>query len=1462
MTAKPKLFYNNRLRDAQEGNDGTEYAACSAAMADPDDAFKVRGSINLAADVSSLSSLIGCGIEFDDTENKYRITDASAVLSRLQSLDLIPAMAYARALCVVDSYMYVACTSSPSVIVKINLVDFSISDSIVLNYGENAANALANSGNDLYVACGTDPTIIVKINLSTFTRTAALTLSAGEQYSFSLAVYSGFLYAGCNTSPATIVKIRLSDFTRTAALALSAGENNSYAMVVYGSNLFVGCNTSPAIVVKVNLGTFTRTTARTLNAGENNIRALAVYGTDVYAACYVSPAIIVKVATVAMTRTAALTLNAGENNARALAVYGTNLYVACETADGIIVKMDPAAMTRTSALTLNAGEEDSVCLAVYGTDLYVGCDMTTAIIVKMDPAAMTRTSALTLNTGEVSAASIAASGTDLYIGCDTVPAVIVKIDLNTFTRTAALTLNAGESYARALAVYGAYLYAGCYTAPAVIVKIDLDTFTRTDALTLGAGENEATALAVYGSDLYVCCETTATQIVKVDLGTFTRTEAVTLAAGEDEARALVVSGTNLYVGCYTAPSIVVKIDLVAFTRTSARTLNAGEDNIRALAVYGTDLYAACYVSPAIIVKVATVAMTRTAALTLNAGENLATCLVVYGGDLFVGCYVFPGIIVKVNLALFTRSFALTLNSGEDNRMAIVESGDYLYTCDNATPAASIQKLDPVTSFTLFERLQTVDIGDSFSVRAGLTCASEADAAPMIYAADGHISPRGQGTVNTALLLRCHAPNYLEDGGFESGTLAQTYRTAGANWAINTANKLIGAYSVLCDFSTNDPLIWSVTKKLEAGKTYRLIFKADSLTAAISAGAITIAIRQAGSLTPPDSTMTGTQPVITTDANWVELEFTPAFSTNNWQLVITPNLLLKGTSTGVILDEFYLYDKKTLNSLWAAGHNLGGRGRILVTPRRFSGLRTTAHDAPAFARASIAYDSSGTQHLANILRYETGWDGKANGAALIEEATTNLLSEKQWGVETDDTEFAASVGCAITRVNTYAWEGSWSLKVEFTGGAATENAGTTSCVVNPSVNNTGSFWIYAPVACTARIEILEYTAADVYVGVTTSPDIVLPVGWSRHEITRLFGVTGEKARVRVRQATVPAAFTVYVDGWQIEEKAYATHSQSPAAARVEDNLTIPSWYVFGRTTRSIAFRFKSTSKPVSGRSLRPFFYYIDATNNMSIRINATGNLEAFVQSGASYLYTAAAVMSQDTWYHIALTFDGTKFWLYADGVLLNAAGTSYVDPVGYASFIRLGHSSNSANGLIDDLQIFNRVLTAAEIAALYAAADPRLLDSFDDCVWHQDFNNAYDSGGFEVDEADEFLKYIPTSDWPCIEVTVAAVASYTPEIGELYVGDYWEVPNFVQKPVDPYRTNKSRLKEYTWRILHLDPALRKTVIEYYLQKCRDGEAFLVQWDTDAPVLVEDFSDSHESPYNPYLNELTIKARERQ
>lgn len=99
------------------------------------------------------------------------------------------------------------------------------------------------------------------------------------------------------------------------------------------------------------------------------------------------------------------------------------------------------------------------------------------------------------------------------------------------------------------------------------------------------------------------------------------------------------------------------------------------------------------------------------------------------------------------------------------------------------------------------------------------------------------------------------------------------------------------------------------------------------------------------------------------------------------------------------------------------------------------------------------------------------------------------------------------------------------------------------------------------------------------------------------------------------------------------------------------------------------------------------------------------------------YTAADVVAAGTWAHVAAVYNGTDMRIYVNGALPNN-GTN--NPKTYSSGIYdtsaafiLGNYSGNANymdGLLDEVAVFNRALSAAEVAKIYTAGfgNPRNL----------------------------------------------------------------------------------------------------------------------------------------------------------
>ena len=101
-----------------------------------------------------------------------------------------------------------------------------------------------------------------------------------------------------------------------------------------------------------------------------------------------------------------------------------------------------------------------------------------------------------------------------------------------------------------------------------------------------------------------------------------------------------------------------------------------------------------------------------------------------------------------------------------------------------------------------------------------------------------------------------------------------------------------------------------------------------------------------------------------------------------------------------------------------------------------------------------------------------------------------------------------------------------------------------------------------------------------------------------------------------------------------------------------------------------------------------------------------------------------VLNAGVWHHVAGTYDGSIMRLYLDGEQVGSAERSGVLHVtGPGAAVVLGSDYESLYGLLDEVEIYNRALSAEEVRAIYDAgsagkckvAVPVILNFFDESV---------------------------------------------------------------------------------------------------------------------------------------------------
>jgi len=113
---------------------------------------------------------------------------------------------------------------------------------------------------------------------------------------------------------------------------------------------------------------------------------------------------------------------------------------------------------------------------------------------------------------------------------------------------------------------------------------------------------------------------------------------------------------------------------------------------------------------------------------------------------------------------------------------------------------------------------------------------------------------------------------------------------------------------------------------------------------------------------------------------------------------------------------------------------------------------------------------------------------------------------------------------------------------------------------------------------------------------------------------------------------------------------------------------------------------------------------DVSYNYYMRASSDGSLK-FISSGGASNDSSAGLISANQWHHAVITFDGTNVRYYVDGAFDSSDGAAWgsanANPL-YIGWDAFGAGSNYFNGSIDEVLIYNKTLSAAEVQDLYKA----------------------------------------------------------------------------------------------------------------------------------------------------------------
>lgn len=152
--------------------------------------------------------------------------------------------------------------------------------------------------------------------------------------------------------------------------------------------------------------------------------------------------------------------------------------------------------------------------------------------------------------------------------------------------------------------------------------------------------------------------------------------------------------------------------------------------------------------------------------------------------------------------------------------------------------------------------------------------------------------------------------------------------------------------------------------------------------------------------------------------------------------------------------------------------------------------------------------------------------------------------------------------------------------------------------------------------------------------------------------------------------------------------------------VDDQVrtTTTSGLPAGSSPRTVSLWFKTTW----GGSHRTMFAYGTATANEAVYFyvnNGKLNVDSYLTN-----WDATSDVNDGQWHHGAFTFDGTTTRIYVDGMLDGSNTVNAFNTV-LSSLPVIGSDGRAFPGSLDDVRVYNRALSADEIARLAAGNQP-------------------------------------------------------------------------------------------------------------------------------------------------------------
>jgi hypothetical protein len=380
------------------------------------------------------------------------------------------------------------------------------------------------------------------------------------------------------------------------------------------------------------------------------------------------------------------------------------------------------------------------------------------------------------------------------------------------------------------------------------------------------------------------------------------------------------------------------------------------------------------------------------------------------------------------------------------------------------------------------------------------------------------------------------------------------------------------------------------------------------------------------------------------------------------------------------------------------------------------------------------DDDGDWHVRDLLRPDDfeadltgGWQIGEDGGLQLYEATTNLVTNPSGEIGT--TGWASFGNNTVERSSDRAKFGNHSLKCSYVDNA---NAVAYYGITLTAAAHTASVWIWVPSSYSGTdIELWMSNFSDIggpgVNQVTANVDMGIRDEWQRVTVTGTPAAGDLSGQIYIRDnGGMSSGDYVYIDGILCEAKAYATaycdgslgpgHSWSGdphestssrtgaecnlddhAAELVNDQMTICGWCVIGTLPSSTGIRARLIDLIGADNDSRIQVAFFNS-NKLSLYVDGDWRVSEIGSGSLSF--------GDEIFWCATVDFDEDEYSLFmveADGTLYtDSDDTSLSTPV--VTQGNLGSANDTVgriNGVLDDVLILNRVLSASEKAAWYA-----------------------------------------------------------------------------------------------------------------------------------------------------------------